>query len=264
MLSRDARTNSVTRIPVRRAQLPRLVAWACTNMPPLKRKSSDCIFPPPLSECDAKVQRLAADLGSVRAEIRNMRRRVQSSQKPWSPSAAVKLQASLVYELSQDTKWAIVYVRMQQQQNMFRTVRMPENTTDAMIMDWWSALRKNPAFVHARANLGDSHRLKVDNFLIESVLYEYVVKESERQLVVPSSTMIAKYITAWESRPRHSTTTTRMVRMRSRPAMRRTWCNRFRRRWNVTWGVSPPGKTTSMQDMKCQVMTPVACTESSW
>ena len=157
--------------------------------------------------------------------------------------------------MSQESKWAIVYVRIHQQQNLMRTSRMPHETTHTMILDWWEQWRKTPTFLAARARLDNARRLKVDNFLIESTLYEYVVKESELQLVVPTSVMISKYLSAWEFRPMPSSMKRKLQSMRNSAGLSRHWCHRFRHRWNVAWGVSPPGKVATTQEMKMQVET---------
>ena len=219
-------------------------------MPTNAKRKSTCIFPPPPLQSEVSIERMAAELKSVRATIKDVRKRVQTSQKPWTPSMALKRQAALVYEMCQDTRWGIIFVKMHQQRHMFRTTRLPREITPTTVTDWWRTLRHSPKFKAACAELANPDRMKIDQFLIETALYEFVLEKSAMQLVVPSSAMVAKYITAWESRPMSEITRSRLTDMQNKKVLRHNWCYRFRQRWDVAWGVSPPGKAMSIEEMK--------------
>lgn len=219
-------------------------------MPPTKKARAISTYFRPALSCEQRVANMAAELKSVRTTIKKVCRQARAQQTPWTPSAAVIRQAVLVYELSQETHWAIVYVRMHQQQHMFRTSRMPRDTTAMKIKDWWSASRTTLAFRQAMATLSHPDRVKVDSFLIESVLYEFLLEKSSLQLVIPSTVMVAKYVKAWECRPMSEVTKRKIANLKEDVVHRRNWCAGFRRRWNVAWGVTPPGKTMTVTEMK--------------
>ena len=231
-------------------------------MPPRNKNPKSSIFPPPKLPCEERVERLAEELRGVRASIRVMSKQVARARSAWVSTPRVKQQAALVYELCRDTKWAIVFVRLHQQAHMHRTTRMPWDTTPTMIMDWWHQVRLTADFEKARRNVQHVNRVKVDEFLMESVLYEYVVEQSRLQLVVPSSTIMAKHMTAWVWRPMSEDTAKRLQQMRDSPALRRNWLYRFRQKWNLAWGVAPPGKPITLSEMKRKVH--VTCCISSF
>ena len=77
---------------------------------------------------------------------------------------------------------------------------MMTQTTNAMILDW-AQCRMTAAFANACSDINNKSRRKVDVFLVESVLFEHVLRQSERQLLVPAPIVVAKYMTAWSYRP---------------------------------------------------------------
>ena len=67
--------------------------------------------------------------------------------------------------------------------------------------------------------------------------------------MIPSCVMLAKYMTNWECRPMSEATKRKLEDLRQSKTVRKAWCQRFRRRWQVEWGVTPPGKTMAKSEM---------------
>ena len=165
--------------------------------------------------------------------------------------------------MCQDTHWATVYVKMHQQQHLSRTSRMPRNTTHATILSWQRQLRHTAEVEEACTNLAHPDRLRADSFLIESVLYEFVCQKSAMRLVVPSAMLISKYVLAWECRPMCEVTRRKLAALKEKRAHQKNWCQRFRHRWNIGWGVSPPNTSISPEEMTVRVPVLATCIEDS-
>ena len=110
-------------------------------------------------------------------------------------------------------------------------------------------MRNNKDFKVACADVGNAHRVKVDTYLMESLLFDYVQENSKKGLVIPSSVMLAKYMTSWECRPMSEATKRKLKDLRESKSLRNKWCQRFRRKWQVQWGVTPPGKDMTRSQM---------------
>ena len=218
-------------------------------MPPKLRNVDASLFQLPRLECDVRIDNMAAQLSQVKAAIAKVRRQERRSKTALMPSQSLQLQAAVVYELSQDTHWAVVYVKMQQRLNMHRTTRMPRDINANHIKQWWELLRNNRGYKAACADVANAHRVKADTYLMESLLFEYVQENSKKELVIPSSVMLAKYMTAWEYRPMSEATKRKMEDLRQKKVVRKAWCQRFRRKWQVEWGVTPPGKDMTKSEM---------------
>ena len=226
-------------------------------MPPKKINKDACLFQLPKLECDARIDNMAAQLSQVKAAIAKVRRQKLRSQTALMPNEGLMLQAAVVYELCQDTHWAVLYVKMQQRLNMHRSTRMVRDITANHIKDWWQLLRNKKAFKAACADVANAHRVKADTYLMETLLFEYVQENSTKELVIPSSVMLAKYMTNWECRPMSEATKRKLQDLRQSKSVRKKWCQRFRRRWQVEWGVTPPGKSMTKAEMTHKVSASV-------
>ena len=225
------------------------VSSTASGMPPKRRDKDASLFQLPRLDFDVRIDNMAAQLSQVKAAIAKVRRQERRSKMPLMPNQGLMLQAAVVYELSQDTHWAVMYVKMQQRLNMHRTTRMARDITANHIKSWWELLRNEKNFKAACADVANAHRVKADTYLIESLLFEYVQENSIKDLVIPSSVMLAKYMTAWEYRPMSEATKRKLEDLRQSKTMRKAWCQRFRRKWQVEWGVTPPGKDMTRSEM---------------
>ena len=218
-------------------------------MPRKKRDKDASLFQLPKLDSDVRIDNMAAQLSQVKAALTKVRRQERTSKTALMPRHDLMLQAAVVYELSQDTHWAVVYVKMQQRLDGYRTSRMVRDITASHIKDWWQLLRNNKDFKVACADVGNAHRVKVDTYLMESLLFDYVQENSKKGLVIPSSVMLAKYMTSWEFRPMSEATKRKLKDLRESKMLRNKWCLRFRRKWQVQWGVTPPGKDMTRSQM---------------
>ena len=90
----------------------------------------------------------------------------------------------------------------------------------------------------------------VDEFLMQSLVYEYVENQSARGLMVTSSVVIAKYLQMWSYQEKTPAQTRRMEKIQRSATSRWTWCRRFRKFWNLRWGIAPKGVNMTVSTMK--------------
>jgi len=146
-----------------------------------------------------------------------------------------------------------VYVKMRQRQNMHRSTRVMPQTTNSMILDWWTQCRMTAAFANACSNINNKSRRRVDVFLVESVLFEHVLRQSERQLLVPAPIVVAKYMTAWSYRPASTWVRRQLTALEQNKYSRHNWIRHFRQRWSISWGLLPAGQNITVSEMKTKV-----------
>ena len=58
------------------------------------------------------------------------------------PNEGLMLQSAVVYELCQNTHWAVLYEKMQQRLDVHRSTRMVHDITTNHIKHWYKLLRK--------------------------------------------------------------------------------------------------------------------------
>ena len=220
---------------------------------PRRHGHATSIFPPPVTPAESRLQQQALELKKAQKKLRAVSRARQGDQQPWLPSMALRRQAALVYDLCRKEEWAIAYVKMHQQAHSPRTLRMPRDTDATTVREWHQEFRGHRTFQAAQRSLQDKERIKVDDFLVQSVVYEFVQKQSTLGLVVASGAVVAKYLKLWSYRPRPQQIVNALDAMQRKASRRHAWCRRFRKRWRLEWGITPAGKSISQSDMQKKV-----------
>ena len=209
--------------------------------PAIKRLLQQC-----LQAASPEVVKAAKKVKTAKAELRAVTRVTKEQMNAaWLPSARVKQVAALVYDLSQNAKYGVWYVKMYQSRHWARVDRLPRNVTPAVVRDWHSELSTDPFFQKQRLNVCGPIRELADKFLMETLMYEYVLEQSRKGCTVPSTMLMTRYISAWEMRPKCAHTTKFLQRLRDDKASGVRWARTFRKNWGLRWGVlaSPSGLT---------------------
>jgi hypothetical protein len=77
-------------------------------------------------------------------------------------------------------------------------------------------------------------RVRVDIFLVESLLYEEILEQNKKGLVVPANSIPAMFIKKWKMRPiPHSVNEILNKLQRNEREYKKMWCRRFRHRWQL-------------------------------
>ena len=119
------------------------------------------------------------------------------------------------------------------------------------LVETWVAQWQHHAHVMAiKTQLGHKDRILIDKFLLESLVYEFILENSARGVVVPSHLLLTKYVRLWSYRPRTQQIDAHLKRLQDKPTTRKNWCRLFRRRWSLTWGVRKTKKTLSSGTLK--------------
>jgi hypothetical protein len=137
---------------------------------------------------------------------------------------------------------------------MHRSARTMPQTTDCMVFDWWTQCRMTVTFANACSDINNKSRRRVDVFLVESVLFEHVLRQSERQLLVPAPVVVAKYMTAWSYRPASTWVLRQLTALEQHKYTRHNWIRHFRQKWGISWGLLPAGQNVTMSEMKAKVV----------
>ena len=182
--------------------------------------------------------------------MKALTRAKKSLGSPIDITSSIQRRAALAYELSQDPKWGLVYARLRQRQRSRASVREPSQIEPRHIQQWLDQWKQDACFQECLANKGHPDRMDVDDFLLQSLVYEFVENQSARGLMVTSTVVIAKYLQMWEYQEKTPCQTVRLAKLKRTPTTRAAWCRRFRKFWDLDWGLPPKGVNMTAASMK--------------
>ncbi len=211
-------------------------------------------MPPKRKNASEHLKQLSLQLRALKRK----RKRLESTRF-WTPVGKIKRLAVLMYELSEEFRWSIIFVKSWQSRNIMRTLCLPCDITATMILSWQREMVGDPELARLRMNAGDADRMKVDKFLIESLVYEDIIKQTRKGVTVPSSIVLAKYLRLWSMRPMTGSIVEFCNKLRDSEKQRRIWSRAFRRRWGIIWGGIEPTHGISNTELKTKVFTFQLC-----
>ena len=194
-------------------------------------------------------------LQTLRKEMRALKRKRKRLEVTtvWTPMQNVRRLGVLIFRLTNDPKWTIIYVKSWQARNFQRTLCMPGAITDATVLAWNDAFRDDTELHTMMIDLTHAGRMRVDRFLMESMVFEDIVQQSAKDMTVPSSIVLAKYLRTWSLRPRCSAIDDHLEKLRNSAKARRVWGRAFRRRWGLTWGARETNHGIGPAELKRKV-----------
>ena len=186
-------------------------------------------------------------LQTLRKELRALKRKRKRSDVTtmWTPMQSVKRLGVLIFRLTNVKSW--------QARKFRRTLSMPGAITDATVLAWSHALRDDTELHTMMTDLTHAGRMRVDRFLMESIVFEDIVQQSAKDMTVPSSIVVAKYLRTWSLRPRCSAIDDHMEKLRISAKARRIWGRALRRRWGLAWGVREANHGIGPAELKRKV-----------
>lgn len=193
---------------------------------------------------------LETEYASLRRQVKALSRAKDILRSPLSVSFLLQRRAALAFHLSQDPKWGLVYVRLHQKERARSSTRDASEVNVSHIVQWHEHWKRQESFQQSLASKCHPDRIVVDEFLMQSLLYEFVEKQSARGLMVTSSVVIAKYLQMWAYQEKTAPQTRRLEKMQRSATSRWTWCRRFRKFWNLRWGIAPKGVNMTVSTMK--------------
>jgi hypothetical protein len=127
------------------------------------------------------VKEATAKMKTLRHELRLMERTAKSlgqhEYRIWYPNAEAKALAVLVWMLSGDSKWAFVWIHQWQRLKMTHALASPGNITEQILHQWRSDYGNTSMMQEALRNIEHPWRIRVDIFLVETLLYEEVLEQ---------------------------------------------------------------------------------------
>ena len=195
---------------------------------------------------DSKVEELKELLKSMRGTKRQMSSmlRAQTSGQLAGPGEHVLMKAGLIWRLSGSISLALEFVHRWKWTRRRRTVLHPMRVTEVDIR--LQALRDfdHPCVAAAAAtSLDHLWRMEVDEFLMETLLRDFVHTQSERGISVPLCALVEKLQSLWGHRPRPPKIQCLLHKLQN-PTHAKKWFFRFRQRWQM--GVQRPLNRTGI------------------
>ena len=170
---------------------------------------------------DAAGKRRLSELETDDALLRNhaklLTRAEDILRSPINMTSLVQRRAALAYELSQDPKWGFVNARLHQKETARASVREPCEIETRHIQQWHDHWKHEACFQESLANKCHPDRIVVHEFLFQSLVYEFVEKQSARGLMVTSAVVIATYLQMWAYQEKTPAQTMRLEKYSDQP-----------------------------------------------
>ena len=201
---------------------------------------------------------------TARSEIRQLRQELRRLKKTrqrlhatstWKASERLQQQAALTYSLTGETSWAVTFVTMQQTQQTMRRKSALPRITARTITEWYEKHRHTTAFADMKGRLTHPLRNEVDDFLMESMVYEMVLTQNKKGIVVPTDTVFQEFARVWALRPQSAKTARRLLRLQNNTLARKSWARSFRRRWRLRWGKLPASHGVTARELSRKART---------
>ena len=182
-------------------------------------------------------------------QLQKQRNRVDTARKVvLTPTMLLRLRTVIMFALCGSMEWTLLWAAwfQRRQGNAYSVWRQP--LSSAMILVWVHELHQHDLVQEAVASMHHPWRLRADNFLVESQVYDEVLNSSAKALEVPSATLIEWYCRKWSLRPRSARTDAHLDALKSKPRKAWQWARRFRERWSLHWGCLREVRTLSRED----------------
>ena len=184
------------------------------------------------------VKEATSKLKNLRCELRQMERAAKTLEKHhcriWYPNAEAKALAVLVWMLSGDAKWAFVWIQQWQRLNMMRTLASPGQITEQILQQRRIQYGGATVMQEALRDLQHPWRIRADMFLVETLLYEEVLEQNQKGLVIPANSIPAMFIKKWHLRPAPQKVKDIMQRLQTNNKdFKKTWSRAFRHLWQL-------------------------------
>ena len=143
-------------------------------------------------------KRCLSELGTEYALLRKQLKALSPAKaivrSPLSVTLLVQRRAALAFHLSQDPKRGLVYVRLHQKETARSSARDASEIKLRHIEQWHDHWKRQACFQDSWASKSHPDRMVVDEFLMQSLVYDFVAKHRARGLMVTSSIVIANFL----------------------------------------------------------------------
>ena len=160
----------------------------------------------------------------------------------------VRVVALLVWFLSQNSDMGMSYVLSRGQEYDLAGVDLFSRRHVALFLAAWLADKSVRDALHAGLSaLEDQHRTVADQYLLHSLLMEFVIKQNQKGIAIDLTALIAKYIRLWSHRPMTDIMEKRLAKLVWHRGTRRRFGVNLRREWGLCFNrfEDPRDLTTS-------------------
>jgi hypothetical protein len=185
----------------------------------------------PRAEATSKMKELRLEL----KKILRQRNEFQKQQtKVRHPIPDIEGQTVLVLLLTGRKDLAVDYANHWQKQQLQKSRAIPAFITEDLVDTWKANWKTSPILTSAMQDLDHPWRSAVDVFLMESLIFEEIVAQNRKGLVVPSNTVVAMLVRKWNYRPMPESVQTTLDKLtQNKNCFKKRWCYQFRKRWDL-------------------------------
>ena len=166
----------------------------------------------------------------------------------------VRTVALLVWFLSGKVDIGMSYVLSRGQEYDLENVELLNSARVALFIASWLAEQSVRDAVHAGlCSLDNRHRLVADQYLMHSLLMEFVIMQNKKGVALHLVTVIAKYIRLWTFRPMADCIARRLAKLVWHRSTRRRFGVNLRREWGLCFNTFGNARDLSSHQIRDKV-----------
>lgn len=148
----------------------------------------------------------------------------------------VRVVALLVWFLSKKSDLGMAYVQSRGQEYDLGDVDVSSKVSVALFLAAWLADQSVRDALHAGlVSLEDQHRIVADQYLIHSMLMEFIIAQNNKGVALDLTSLISKYIRLWIHRPMTDVIKRRLAKLVWHRGARRRFGVNLRREWGLAF-----------------------------
>ena len=146
----------------------------------------------------------------------------------------VRVIALIIWFLSGNADLGMSYVLSRRTAYDLEGVNLNCKASVALLLTGWLAEVTVRVALHTGlSTLNDAHRVVADQYLLHSLLIEFVITQNRKGVAVDLTSIVAKYIRLWSYRPMADIVSRRLAKLVWHRASRRRFGVNLRREWGL-------------------------------
>ena len=167
----------------------------------------------------------------------------------------VRIICVLIWILSGQADLGMSYVLSRRTHYELHEVNLLSTASVVLFVAGWLADASVRVAVHAAlATLDDTHRSVADEYLMHSLLVEFVIRQNQKGVAVDLTTVIAKYIRLWMFRPMADKVKRRLAKLVWHRGTRRRFGVNLRREWALCFNNFASSRELTSDQIRAKVM----------
>ena len=192
-------------------------------------------------------------LEEISRGVRAMARRTTRTAGVLNVPNKVQEDAVVLFMLSGEFTWPHLWVSRWQQHRTANSSREVQALTEPLLQTWVMRLGNKNSITHMMQHPNCQRRRPLDDFLMESLLWEFVQKSTMKNVAIPSDILVDRHLKNWSYRAVDAERANLHRRLQQCPVQRRRWCSRFKKRWTLLNGILNPTASISKTEYATKV-----------